>query len=298
VDVRKPTWTSSSFLLYLGALTVLSAAISALAYLSGQYGKGAYAAWTLLPLAVLYAVSFMFLRRGEWIAAGVFAFAGLTMLTAFVAAVEAWWGWLPKASGSAFGGWHWGALLLVAIIFVGALVDLRIFRFPLLVLYATFTSWYFVTDLLSGGGSWSAVLTLGFGFLFLLVGTAVDRGPRRPYGFWVHVSAGLLTGGALLYWWHSGDTDWALVAASGVVFVGIAKGTGRSSWAVFGAGGFLAAFGHFSSEWAGQGFLSVLTPSRDWVPPLVFGCVGFFLVLLGLALGRGRRGAAPVLPAE
>jgi hypothetical protein len=34
------------------------------------------------------------------------------------------------------------------------------------------------------------------------------------------------------------------------------------------------------------------------VPPLVFGIVGFFLVLLGLALERGRRQTAPVLPAE
>ena len=44
--------------------------------------------------------------------------------------------------------------------------------------------------------------------------------------------------------------------------------------------------------------VSFLTPSRDWVPPLVFGIVGFFLVLLGLALEHGRRKTAPVLPAE
>ena len=298
MDVRKPIWTSSSFLLYVGGLTVLSAAIAALAYLSGQYGQGAYAGWTLLPLVVLYAVSFMFLRRGEWIAAGVFAFGGLTMLAAFVGAVESWRGWLPKSISSAFGGWHWGALLLAVIVFVGAIVDLRIFRFPLLVLYATFTGWYFVTDLLSGGGSWSAVLTLLIGFVYLFVGVAIDRGPRRPYGFWVQLTAGLLIGGALLYWWHSGDTDWALVAATGVVFIGIARSTRRSSWAVLGTAGFLAAFGHFADEWAHQSFVSVLTPSRDWGPPLVFGIVGFFLVLLGLALGRGSRGGAAALPPQ
>lgn len=277
---------------------MLSASFAALGYLSGQYGKGAYAGWTLLPLVVLYAVSFMFRRRGEWIAAGIFAFAGLAMWAAFIAAVESWWGWLPKNTSSVFGGWHWGTLLLVALVFAAALVDLRIYRFPLLVLFVTFTAWYFVTDLLSGGGSWSAVLTLLIGLVFLLIGSAIDRGRRRPYGFWVHVTAGLLVGGSLLYWWHSGDTDWALVAATGVVFIGIAKSTGRSSWAVFGTGGFLAAFGHFSAEWAHQGLGSFLTPTRDWVPPLVFGIVGFFLVLLGLALEHGRRTTAPVLPAE
>jgi hypothetical protein len=298
VGVRKPIWTSSSFLLYVGGLTVIVSAFAALGYLSSRYGEAAYAGWTLLPLVVLYTVSFMFRRRGEWITAGVFAFGGLAMWAAFVAAVESWWGWLPKNTTSVFGGWHWGALLLVALVFAGAIVDLGIFRFPMLVLFATFTSWYFVTDLLSGGGSWSAVLTLLIGLLFLLIGSSLDRGPRRPYGFWVHVTSGLLIGGSLLYWWHSGDTDWALLAASGVVFIGIAKKSGRSSWAVFGTFGFLAAFVHFSNEWANQGLVSFLTPTRDWVPPLVFGCVGFFLVLLGLALERGRRGAAPVLPAE
>src|SRR5205807_8939288 len=89
--VRKPIWTTSSFLLYAGGLTVLAAAIGALAYLSSQYGSGAYAAWTLLPLVVLYMVSFIFRARGEWIAAGVFAFVGLAMWASFVGALESWW---------------------------------------------------------------------------------------------------------------------------------------------------------------------------------------------------------------
>jgi hypothetical protein len=298
VDVRKPIWTSSSFVLYTGGLTVLSSALGALAYLSGQYGKGAYAGWTLLLLIVLYAVSFAFRRRGEWIAAGLFAFAGLTMWAAFVGAVESWWGWLPKNLSSAFGGWHWGALLLAALVFAGAIVDLRIFRFPLLVLFATVTPWYFVTDLLSGGGSWSATLTLLIGIVYLFIGVALDRGPRRPYGFWVQLIAGLLIGGALLYWWHSSDVDYVLLAATGLAFVGVAARTDRSSWAVLGIAGFLSAFGHYADKWSHQSFASVLTPSRDWVPPLVFGLVGFFVVLLGLALERRRRGTAAALPSE
>jgi hypothetical protein len=287
VKVSKPIWTTSSFLLYAGALTVLGSAIAALAYLSSQYGKGTFAAWTLLPLCVLYAVAFAFRARGQWVAAGVFTFTGLAMLAAFVGALESWWGWLPSNQSSAFRGWHWGALLLAAIIFFGSLVDLRIFHFPLLVLYTTLTAWYFVTDLLSSGGSWTAALTLLIGVLFLFVGVALDRGPRRPYGFWVHVTAGLLVGGALLFWWHSGDTDWALVAATGVAYVLIGALTRRSSWAVLGTGGFLVAFGHFADEWSQTTFASVFA-NRNWVPPLVFGVVGFFIVLLGLLAGRRR----------
>jgi hypothetical protein len=296
VDVRKPIWTSSSFLQYAGGLTVLSSALGALTYLSGQYGTGPYVAWSLLPLVVLYWVSFSFRRRGDWIAAGVFAVAGLAMWASFVGAVESWWGWLPRSSSSAFTGWHWGALLLAALVLAGAVVDLRIFRFPLLVLPAAGLAWFFVTDLLSGGGSWSAVLTLLIGVVYLFIGIALDRGPRRPYGFWVQLTAGLLIGGALLFWWHSNDLDYALLAVTGLAFVGIAARTERSTWAVLGIAGVLTAFGHFADEWAGTSFSSAFSPSHDWVAPLVFGIVGFFIVLLGLALDRGRRGSAAARP--
>ena len=74
--VPKPTWTSASFLLYVGGLTVLFSAIGALSFLSGEYGSGATVAWTRMPLFVLFAVAQAFKRRGEWIAAGLLAFAG------------------------------------------------------------------------------------------------------------------------------------------------------------------------------------------------------------------------------
>ncbi len=296
--VRKPVWTTSSFLLYAGGLTVLGAVVGALAYLASQYGSGAYVAWALLPLFVLYAVAFVFRSRGEWIAAGVFAFVGLLMWINFLGALESWWGWLGKSQSSAFGGWHWGALLVAALAFAAAIVDLLLFRFPLLVLVAALAAWYFVTDVLSGGGSWTAVVTLFIGLVYLLVGVSLDRGRRRPYGFWLHLLAGLLIGGALLYWWHSGDTDYALLSAAAVVYVGIGVSTGRSSWAVLGVGAILVAFGHFSNEWASTSFSSVFTGNRDWVPPLVFGIVGFFIVLLGLLAGRRAAPSAPALPPE
>jgi hypothetical protein len=288
--VRKPVWTSSSFLLYAGGLTVLGSAIGALSFLSGEYGQGAYAAWTLLPLCVLYAVSFDFRRRGQWIAAGIFAVAGLAMWAAFVGALETWWGWLPTNAQSAFGGWHWGALLLAALVFAGSLFDLRLFRFPLLVVFTAVSAWYAVTDLLSSGGSWSAVLTLLIGLVYLAIGRSLDRGLRRPYGFWLHLVAGLLVGGALLYWWHSSEADWALVATTGVVFVCVAAATHRSTWAVLGVAGFAAAATHWANEWASTGF-NVLAPNRNWVPPLVFGVVGFFFVALGLLVERRRQPA-------
>jgi hypothetical protein len=288
MDVAKPTWTSASFLLYAGGLTVLGSALGALAFLSGEYGKGALVAWTLLPLFVLLAVALAFQRRGEWIAAGLFAFAAVGMWIAFSGTLLDWWGWLPQDQNDPLRGWHWGTWLLLLLVIQAAAVALRRFRFPLLIVYVTAASYFLLTDFLSNGGNWSAVLTLLIGLVYLGIGTGVDRGPRHPYGFWLHLFAGFLIGGALLFWWHSSEADYALLATAAVVFVGVAARTGRSSWAVLGVAGFAAAAIHWANEWANTGF-SIFAPSRSWVLPLVFAFVGFFWVLLGLLVERRHR---------
>jgi hypothetical protein len=293
MEVRKPIWTTSSFVLYVGGLTVLAGAAAALQYLDKSYGDAAFVGWTLLPLAVLWVIAMMFRARGEWIAAGLFAFAALVAWTVFLAALFEWWGWLPgDDEGSPFDGWHWGVWLLIVIVIPTALVDLRLFRFPLLVLFPAVFAWFLVTDVLSGGGDWSAVLTIIVGLVYLAIGTQIDAGPQRPLGFWVHLVSGLLIGVALIaQWWNSSDVDWALVAVTGVVFVGIARATGRSSWAVLGIIGFLIAATQWVLEWTGlEGFPFFFEggPTRGWVPGLVYGIVGLFFVLLGL-WARGRQ---------
>ena len=66
--VPKPRWTTASYLIYAGGLTVLGAALGALAYLSSQYGDAAYAGWALLVLVVLYGLALGFKRQaaGWW----------------------------------------------------------------------------------------------------------------------------------------------------------------------------------------------------------------------------------------
>jgi hypothetical protein len=287
MEVRKPTWTEWSFLLYAGALTVLGAALAALSYLSDHYGKGAYVLWSLLPLAVLVAVARAFRRRGEWVAAGLFAVAATAMWAAFLTALKEWLGGLPNDQEAPFDGWHWGLWLLFLLVIGASVAALRTYRFPLLMVFPLVSAYYVGTDVLSGGGSWSAVVTFAIGLVYLAIGVNVDRGPRRPYGFWLHVAAGLLIGGALFYWWHSSEADYALLATAGVVFVGISARTRRSSWAVLGVAGFLVSTVHWVSEWSSV--FSIFTPTRDWVPPLVYGIVGFFFVLLGLLVERRRQ---------
>jgi hypothetical protein len=295
VSVPKPTWTSASFLLYVGGLTVLISAGASLGYLAAQYGKGALTAWALLLLSVLFLVALMLRRRGAWMAAGLFAFATVAMWAAFLGVLFTWWGWNANAGSNAFDGWNWTLWFLLLLVIAAASAALRAFRFPLLFVYILSSVYFLVTDVISGGGNWSAIVTLFIGLVYLFVGMSVDRGPKSPYGFWWHLSAGFLVGGALLYWWHSSEADFALLATASVLFILLAGVTWRSSWAVFGVIGFFAAATHWTIEWVATGFVS-LGSDRSWVPLVVFAVVGFFFVLLGLYLDRRHRGRGRAAP--
>jgi hypothetical protein len=297
VDVVKPRWTTSSYLVYVGGLTVLFAAVGALAYLSGSYGDAAYAGWAALVLVVLYGIALAFKREGRWVAAGIFAFASVIAWAAFVGALWAWFGWLDSSSsGVPFAGFSVARLSLELLVLAAVFDDMRRFRFPLIAAIGVFVGWLFVTDLISGGGNWSAVVTLVIGLVYFAVGSVSDK----PSAFWLHLAAGALIGGTFLYWGHSGDTSWSLISVASLVYILIADRTRRSSWAVFGTFGFFAAASHFTAEWS-SGTLS-LSPAalgtfRGWVPSLVFAFVGFLLVALGLYVRRRQRVAEPLASA-
>lgn len=296
MDVVKPRWTTSSYLIYAGGLTVLFAGLGALAYLSSQYGAAAYAGWAALILVVLYGIAHAFKREGRWLAAGIFAFASVIAWGVFVGALWTWFGWLESStvstSSSTFAGFSVARLSLELLILVAVFDDMRRFRFPLIASIGVFVGWLFVTDLISGGGNWSAVVTLVVGLVYFAAGSVSDK----PSAFWLHFAAGALIGGTFLYWWHSGDTSWSLISVASLVFILIADRTRRSSWAVFGTIGFFAAAAHFTAAWS-SGSLSLSPDSidtfRGWVPSLVFAFVGFLLVVLGL-YARRRNPAEPL----
>src|SRR5262249_652693 len=153
--------------------------------------------------------------------------------------------------------------LLELLVLAAALVAMPVFRFPLLAAVATLVGWYFVTDVVSSGGNWSAVVSLFVGFMYLVVGVRVDRGAGRAYGFWLRAGAGLIVGGSLIFFWHSGDLRWALIAVGALGYAALARLTVRSSWAVLGAVGLFLAGGHFASEWT-RGTFIVLFSEGDY----------------------------------
>jgi hypothetical protein len=295
--VRAP-WTSSSFLLYTGGIAILLAMLGFLTSLSGDYGNAAFTGWAALVVAVLAFLAFSFRAAGRPIVAGLFSVSSVVAVTVLVGAVEAWFGWLA-GSDAPFAGFHLDHLLIELVLVVAAFVALRIFRFPLLVFIAASGSWVFVTDVLSNGGDWSATVTLVIGLALMAVGVGVDR----IYGFWVHVVAGLTIGGALLWFSHSSDTDWVLIGLASLLYIWIASGLGRSSYAVLGAVGLFLMTTHFVDKWFGAvpfPFFLLFFPhyfdestNRPWAQALSYAVYGLVLMLLGLWLARRRQPPEP-----
>lgn len=306
----KPIWTSATFLVYTGGLTVLLGGVTALVYLSAAYSKAAEAGWALLVLVILYATANALRIRDRPIAAGIFAFASVIAWGAFVALLFTWWGW--TGVGGSFKHWSWSRLALWLLILASARDDRRRFGFPFIRLISALVGWLFVIDLITSGGNFTAAVTLVVGLAYLVWGTIHPT----PSSFWLHLVGGLLIGGAILYWCHTSDGDYAVVSIVALAFVLTAYATKRSSWAVLGTIGFFVATIHYlvGSPTAlaegifgvGGGGSCVATATRrtctsfgpsisPWSPALAFGLLGLFLVLLGM-LGR-RRTAATLAPA-
>ena len=306
----KPVWTSSSFLVYTGGLTVLLGAGAGLAYLTSQYlhRAGALAGWTLLFLVVIYGIAHALRLRGRWLAAGIFAFVSVLVWAALVLQTMSWIGWHPFVITTGFGfpvnplsTWSWSRMLFWILTLAAAWYDRRVFKFPFIRLISAVVFWLFVVDLLtSGHGNWLAVVTLLTGLVYLLVGNVIDK----PSAFWLHLIGGALIGGVLIHWFKVSDADFAVISIFAVLYVLVAYWTKRSSWAVYATIGFFAATEHYIGLSPGHSPLTGISqmctggsgipttctsvgPS-PWAPALAFGLLGFWLVGLGM-LGKRRK---------
>jgi hypothetical protein len=286
--IRAP-WTSASFLVYTGALTVLVAAVWLDSILSDRYASAAFAGWAALVLGCAAVCASSFRRAGRPLLAGLFAFVSVALFAVFVGALEDWWGWLSH--DSPLHGFHWGLLFLEVLTLAAALSALRRFRHPLLVLAATGVGWYLVTDVLSSGGNWSAWVSLLYGLSLLPFAVSANR----VYGFWLHVVSGLTIGGALLWFWHNTDWNFILIGLAGLAYVFFGAARHRSSWTVLGAVGLFLTTVHFVDKWFGDinPFFFIFgvggEVKHDWARPLGFVVLGFAYVALGILLHRRER---------
>lgn len=301
MEIVRARWSSSSFLLYAGALVVLAAAVALLGSLSEDYGEGAFFGWSALVLAAVTALTVAFDRAGKRVTAGLFAFVSVGVFAVFAGSFLDLIG-LDFGEGP-FDGFVVGRLLLYLLTAVAAFTLLGRYHFPLLVLAGAFAMWLFALDLVSGGGDWTAVVAIVVGLFYLALGSAVEP----AYGFWLHALAGLSIGGGVLYLWHEADWEWIIVGVVALLFVAVAGALERSSYAVFGAIGLFLAWSHFVEEWLDDSpvepFIGPLGSGGDsalqaggvelWERALLYGLYGLVLVALGLWLERRRRALSP-----
>jgi hypothetical protein len=305
VNVVRVPWSSASFLVYLGGLTILFATVALLIVQGESHSSGGLVFWALLILAAVTAATFAAKARGHSVTAGLLATSWVVAFVVFIGALLNWFGWLPDTDeGGVFEGFRFWLLFLELTIVVVTAFALQVFRFPLLVLLLASSIWFFVTDLVSGGGNWTAIVTIAVGLAFLVAGIAVDEGPSRPYGFWLHVAAGLTIGGGLVWFFHDSTFDWIVVAILGLAYIAFGTGLTRSSWVVLGAWGILQTTAYFADKWSnlGEFFFAVfyLFPfvvsfeggsdhPHNWLGPLVFALAGAVFIGLGIVYARRSR---------
>jgi hypothetical protein len=291
----KPIWTTSTFLVYTGGLTVLAGGLGALGYLSTQFrGDGQQTAWALLILVVLYTIAHGLLRADRPIAAGIFGFASVIAWAYLVGQAFQWWGW-TNGSFNNLREWSWSRLALLVLILIAAHDDRKRFRFPLIRLISAVVFWLLVISVLPDGRNEAYIWTLLVGLLYLFAGSVSDK----PSAFWLHLVGGALVGVPILYWCHTTTFDFAVIAFMSLVYVMWSYWTKRSSWAVYGTIGFFIVTSYFLFTSAVSGITTGLLAGRApnisvWSFPLAFGLLGFWLVMLGM-LGRRRRRPAAVV---
>ena len=281
-------WSGASFLAYLGGFTVLLAILVLLAEQGEEHGSGRITFLAVLMLAAFVVLTGGTTRTGHRVTAGLFSLSAVAAFVIFVGAFLSWIGWLADLD-EPLEGFHVSFLALELLTIVAASVAWGLLRFPPLVFVIAVASWYFTADLLSGGGDWTAIVTIAFGLILLMAALAADPVPA----FWLHLVAGLTIGGGILWFFNDSTFDWIVIAVVGLAFISFGDRLARSSWVVLGAFGFLLSAFYFAGKWSDAGAFSVVYgDDRDahlWVAPLVLAVTGLVFMAVAVLLAYRRR---------
>ena len=292
----RPAWSSSSFLAYAGAFTVLVALVTLLGDAGDRHGSWALTGWSALALAVLVALCVRFDRAGRPVVAGLTAFVAVVVVGIVLGA-------LLDAIGLADDvepfddDLELAPLLVEVAVLAAALAAAKRLRFPLLILAATAAQVVLVLDLVTGilgGGNWLQWAALVLGLVELGLARALEGDDRRrPWAFWKHVAAALLIGISLFTLLDSGEFGWVLIGLASLGYLGLARSFGRSVWAVLGAFGLFLVVTHFvdgADTLAGTVPLLPFEGDGDglelWQTSLIYAGLGAGYVLLGRLLGE------------
>lgn len=290
-DALKPRWSSASSLVYVGGLTILFATSALLVILGEEHGDWALVGYSALACALALGLALALAQSGRAIAAGVLATLAVVFFGTVVAAVENALGILDADVGD----YQPAALPIEVLTIAAALVALRRFRAPLLVLPIALVLWAAIVDL-GSLASWDGAgetLSILVGIVLVVAGVAFDRAGQRPYAFWLHAVGGVALGGGVLGVVGT-DLEWALVGVLSLGYVTASYLLGRSSYAVLGAIGILATTTYFTFD--AVGLVGAFLPfgggtaeggsTEPWQVSLWFVAVGLGIVGFGLVEDR------------
>jgi hypothetical protein len=286
----RPAWSGAAFLLYAGAFTVLVSLNVLFGTIAYDHGSTALLGWSALILVLLLAAAVASERTGRPVTAGLAAFVALVAFAVVL-------GSLFDAIGLADGAEPFdrdlelGPLVAEIAVLIAALAAARRFRFPLLLGAASLAKAVLVLDTtagLFGLGNWIAFAALLLGLVELGVALSLDGAGKDAWAFWKHVSASLLIGGAVIWFFDGGDFGWVLIGLVALLYVALARSLSRSVWAVAGAFGLLLVTSHFIDETDAIGNLVPFFPGDTgdeglelWQTALVYTGLGVVYVLLG-----------------
>jgi hypothetical protein len=305
----KPVWASSTFLQYLGAFFALGALLALFGVMQDEHGSGGLFGWSILVLAIVLVLAAGAEQRKEPIVAGLLAFIAVFCWAVLVVSLFDALGFeLAPNQDSFFNGGLGLDTILIELLVIGvAAYALARFHFPLIVLPLAAVVWYGIMDLLEGilggGNTATALLAILVGLMFVLVAAGIDGGGHHPNAFWLHVVGGLSVGGGILWFWHEHSWEWLLVLIVALLYIAVARGLGRSSYAVLGALGLVGTATYFIEKWFSFGQLVPFLPPSEsdtadkWGRPLVYLGLGAAFVALGILVERRRLPPAAEEPA-
>lgn len=286
-DSLRPSWSTASALVYIGGFVALIATSALLGILADLHGEAALVGYAAIATAAALGIALVLEAQGRPVAAGLAATLAVVFFAVVVGAFLSLIGILDDDEG-----YQPAAHILEVAIVVAALLGLRRFRAPLLVLVIALTFWGTFADIASSF-SWDdadETVSLAVGVVLAAAGAVVDRAGRPAYAFWLHAVGGVAFGGAVLSL-VSGDAGWALVGVLSLVYVAAAYWLERSSYAVLGAIGILATTTYFSFDAVSfvSGIFVGEPPGEEieaWQVALWFVGAGLLIGLLGLVGDR------------
>jgi hypothetical protein len=294
-EAIRPRWSSGSFLVYFGAFVVFTSTVVLFGILGAEHGEVALAGYGALAAALALALALALQQAGRPVAAGVLATLAVVFFAVFVGALESRLGILD--TDNIGDDYELGALPLELLTVGAALVALRRFRAPVLLLPVTVTVWFAIQDLgsLFAWEDAGEALSLVVGAVLMVAGIAIDRAGLRPFAFWPHLIGGLAFGGAAASL-VGGDAGWTLLGLLSLGFVAAGYALGRSSYAVLGALGILATTTYFIQD--ALSYVGLFVPfdvggaesvREPWQVALYYVAAGLFVFALGLVGERAAR---------